>query len=266
LLVAIYEKIATASQTVPKAFSVIGHIGVLEVLLRQGNRTSPIIPELGLHELIVTACWYLWWERRKICHDERVLKPTQSALSISALALNYFRALKKNAGIRRHGWERPKEDFVKLNIDAAFSHEYFSGATGAVLRDDKGRFIAGSSCGNDHIGDAPTAEARALRDGFILTSQMGCSKLEVNSDCMEVINIMEQDGNSAGPAAAIYEECAFLARGFAKIIFSHCPRESNRVAHSLAAKAQGYQSVVWIDEPPVFILAELADDVSLFSL
>jgi hypothetical protein len=141
---------------------------------------TPKIPDLGLKELTVTACWYLWWERRKIVHDERVQKPAQSAQAISALALNYFRALKKNAGIRRHGWEKPKEDFVKLNIDAAFSHEYLSGATGAVLRDEKVRFIAGSSCGIEDIGDAPTAEARALRDGLILASQMGCSKLEVN--------------------------------------------------------------------------------------
>jgi ribonuclease HI len=240
--------------------------GVFEVLLRRGKRMAPRIPDLGLQELIVIACWYLWWERRKIVHEEKVQKAAQSAQAISVLAINYFRALKKDAGIKRHGWEKPKEGCIKLNIDAAFSHEYFSGATGVVLRDDKGMFIAACSCGIEHVGDASTAEARALKDGLVLAGQMGCSKLEVNSDCMEVINTMTQEGNSAGPAAAIYEECAFLARGFAKVTFSHCPRESNIVAHNLAAKAQGYQSVVWIDEPPDFVIAELANDVSLFTM
>ncbi|KAK1611685.1 hypothetical protein QYE76_035358 [Lolium multiflorum] len=70
----------------------------------------------------------------------------------------------------------------------------FRGATGAVLRDEKGKFIAASCCGIEHVGDVPTAEARALRDGLVLAGQMGCSKLEVNSDCMEVINTMEQEG------------------------------------------------------------------------
>jgi hypothetical protein len=65
------------------------------------------------------------------------------------------------------------------------------------LRDEKGRFIAACCCGIEHVGDAPTAEARALWDGLVLAGQMGCSKLEVNSDCMEVINTMEQEGNSA---------------------------------------------------------------------
>ena len=56
---------------------------------------------------------------------------------------------------------------------------------------------------------------------------------------MEVITTMNEGGNSAGPAAAIYEECAFLARGFSAIEFVFAPRESNQVAHVLASKAEG---------------------------
>ena len=69
-----------------------------------------------------------------------------------------------------------------------------------------------------------------------------------------------------GAAATIYEECNFLARGFASVLLSYCPRESNQVAHRLAANAVGYQSVVWIDDPPDFIGAELAKDVNLFMM
>jgi hypothetical protein len=36
------------------------------------------------------------------------------------LALNYSRAKKKEGGIIRHGWTTPREDFVKLNVDAGF--------------------------------------------------------------------------------------------------------------------------------------------------
>jgi hypothetical protein len=46
--------------------------------------------------------------------------------------------------------------------------------------------------------------------------------------------MMMDGGNSVGAAAAIYEECTFLARGFAHVMFSHSHRESNRVAHTLA--------------------------------
>ena len=80
-------------------------------------------------------------------------------------------------------------------------------------------FIVGSSCGIPHVASAPMAEARALRDGLILAGQFGCSKIIVNSNCMEVINTMNEAGNSAGPAATIYEDCTMLAKGFSSIEF-----------------------------------------------
>jgi hypothetical protein len=48
-----------------------------------------------MKELVAVACWYIWWERRKIVHEEKVQKPARSAQAIAALALNYYRALKK---------------------------------------------------------------------------------------------------------------------------------------------------------------------------
>jgi hypothetical protein len=88
-------------------------------------------------------------------------------------------------------------------------------------------------------------------------------QLEVNSDCMEVIDVMKDGGNSLGPAVAIYEECNFLSRNFSKVLFSHCPREANRVAHVLANHSEGPQSIVWIEEPPDYLFDVLADDVSM---
>jgi ribonuclease HI len=236
---------------------------VLEFLLRQSDKMSSNLSDLGLKELIVTASWYTWWERRKIAREEHVQKPARSAQAILALSLNYYRSCKVNHGIRRHGWEKPREEYVKLNIDASFSPSNFSGATGAVLRDAQGIFIAGSNCGIPHIGDATTAEARALRDGLILADQLGCNRIEVNSDCLEVIDTMRDGGNSIGPAAAIYEECSFLARGFTHVTFNHCPRESNVVARLLACKAEGPHSAVWHEDPPDFIRGQLAIDVTI---
>jgi hypothetical protein len=181
-----------------------------------------------------------------------------------SLTLNYDRALKKNARVRKEGWEKPRDCYTKLNVDAAFSVKSFLGASGALIHDHPGNFIAGSSNGIPHVDDATTAEARVLRDGLSLAGQTGCSKIEVNSDCMNVIEVMQQEGNSIGPVAAIYEECAFLSRGFAHVIYSYSPRDSNCVAHCLASRAEGSQSVVWHEDPPDFIVGLLANDVNLF--
>ena len=107
--------------------------GVMETLLRSSDKVVPGVTDLGLKELIVTACWYIWWERRKIIRDESVQKPSRSSQAIMALALNFFRSCKKASGIRRHGWEKPPEGFVKLNIGAAFSVDNFTGAVVSLI-------------------------------------------------------------------------------------------------------------------------------------
>ncbi len=52
------------------------------------------------------------------------------------------------------------------------------------------------------------AEAAALRDGLLLAQQIGCSRVEFQSDCMEVVTTMQEGGFSATAAVAIYDECS----------------------------------------------------------
>ncbi|KAE8801714.1 retrotransposon expressed [Hordeum vulgare] len=114
----------------------------------------------------------------------------------------------------------PAEGFYKLNVDAGFCSDSGTGSTGTVLRDDRGTFQAGSCSGIPFVEDASSAEARGLGDGLILANEVGLEKFVVKSDCMDVIDIMLNDGNSLGPTAAIYEECSFLAKNFSLIQFA----------------------------------------------
>jgi hypothetical protein len=59
----------------------------------------------------------------------------------------------------------------------------FTGATGAMIRDDKGLFIAcsNSNYGLPSISDTAMAEACPLSDGLLLAGHVGCTKLIVNS-------------------------------------------------------------------------------------
>ncbi|KAE8798430.1 hypothetical protein D1007_26294 [Hordeum vulgare] len=135
-------------------------------------------------------------------------------------------------------------------------------STGVVLRSDRGVFIAGSCCAISFAEDASSAEARALRDGLILASEVGVQKIIVESDCQDVIDTMLLDGNSLGPTD---EECSFLAKNFSLIQFAFCPREANMVAHSLARFAEPTRTIKWMEEPPGFLIDTLANDVSVFS-
>ncbi|VAH28550.1 unnamed protein product [Triticum turgidum subsp. durum] len=43
--------------------------------------------------------------------------------------------------IKKHGWSKPPESYVKLNIVAALSLQEEIGATGVLIRDDRGHFV-----------------------------------------------------------------------------------------------------------------------------
>jgi hypothetical protein len=146
----------------------------LEHILRKKDCMSSAVPELGLKKLMVSAYWYIWWERRKIAKDENVQKPARTSQSILALSLNYFKASKQKMGIKRHGWIRPAEDYVKLNIDAAFFCGKFFRSCGSC-HSKRPRYLPGgmlrhiTACGrcSDGRGDGSPVGAFSRRGDWV---------------------------------------------------------------------------------------------------
>ena len=105
-------------------------------------------------------------------------------------------------------------------MDASFDHDQLGRTAGAVIRDDKGNFIVGGNWRIQYCADALTAEAVALRFGLLLAQKTGCNRLIINSDNMEVIDTMMNGGQSAGPAAAIFEDCFSWPVIFLKLVLN----------------------------------------------
>ena len=66
-------------------------------------------------------------------------------MGIRAIAANFVNAFSRNAVSKRGARTRPPMGFVKLNVDAYFDHDLLKGTAGAVLRDDKEKFIVGGN-------------------------------------------------------------------------------------------------------------------------
>jgi hypothetical protein len=162
--------------------------------------------QVGLAELILTGGWYIWWERKKYVHGETVQNPTRAAMSIATLTTNYQRAMKKK--IRKpEGWKKPSEGKLLLNVDASYKSDRGTSSTGAIIRDSSGSFIAAGSCFMEHVVDASMAEVIALKEGLLMAQHIGCSQLMIQSDFLEAVETMRQDGFSATASAPVYDEC-----------------------------------------------------------
>jgi hypothetical protein len=114
-----------------------------------------------------------------------------------AITTNYVNAHSPKTTTKIGGWNRPPMGLIKLNVDL------LRGTAGAILKDDKGRFIVGGNWRIDWRADVLAAEALALRFGLVLARKASCNRLVVNFDNMEVIDTMKNGGQSAGAAAAV---------------------------------------------------------------
>jgi hypothetical protein len=74
-----------------------------------------------------------------------------------------------------------------LNLDAFFHEDSCSGATGAILRDFQGNFVAASTKYLPHVSTvAMAAEALAMREGLYLVNRMGCNNVIAESNSTEI--------------------------------------------------------------------------------
>ena len=110
--------------------------------------------------------------------------------------------------------------------------------------------------------DSFTAEAIAARFGLDLANTIGCSKIEVNSYSVEVVNALSQ-GYSSSVASSIIDDCYFMSLGFSHVIYDHYNRERNRVSHELARLARFFSPSVWMDNAPNEVIPLLVNDATL---
>lgn len=75
---------------------------VLADLLLKPTDVAPLLPDVNRRDLIATAVWYVWWERRQFTHGEQILEAARSAQAILTLAKNFSRATNVSK-IQRHG-------------------------------------------------------------------------------------------------------------------------------------------------------------------
>ena len=70
---------------------------ILEKLLCSDLEGEARIPIANGVEMIMVAAWYLWWDRRKISHDEKCDTPVRTTMSIRGIVAN---ALAMKPGVK----------------------------------------------------------------------------------------------------------------------------------------------------------------------
>jgi ribonuclease HI len=133
-------------------------------------------------------------------------------------------------------WTTPPPHQLKLNVDASFHEDMAAGATGTVVCDYQGQFVAASTNYILHVSSASMAEAIAMKEGLLLANRLGCNSIIAESDSIVTIDACNGGETWWTDSAAIFADCMDHVASIGNVSFIHCLRDANKTAHELARK------------------------------
>jgi hypothetical protein len=220
---------------------------------------DPIIPESD-RSAIVTIMWSIWTSRNNIVHDKgsldhvQSLKMTRDALALMELPRHHARILPG------HGWRPPEEGWVKINTDAGISSDTARGGAGGIAR-TKTEFFGAWCKPYPGVTDPMIAEALSLRDGVIFAQLRAFSRVVMEVDCLEIVNLWDSRAVSRSVITPVLLDIEGLASSFTSFIIQHVKRFSNMSAH-LCAKLACTQDETscWMNLVPSFLTVSCQAD------
>ncbi|XP_050222767.1 uncharacterized protein LOC126672858 [Mercurialis annua] len=197
-------------------------------------------------------CWAIWHARNQLSFNKNDI-PVDYVIALSQRTLKEFMEANKRpqekSSFQRTQWSRPATNRIKLNTDAGSTKDGNWGF-GMVCRDQDGEIIVAGNkiCqAGIHIVEG---EAQALLWGLQVAKNCSIRRLEVESDCSQLISALNHNLEYLNELGPILDEIKDTAMGFDEIRWSHLPRQANSLAHKIAADANVAEGMVWIEELP----------------
>ncbi|KAL6519935.1 hypothetical protein OROMI_032829 [Orobanche minor] len=233
-----------------------------KVGLRGGfSQLRVLDPKLAAH-LFVAVAWHIWLAR-----NDKVFNDKQPSISLvlfeSKILCNdlssAFGAISSPAVTST--WKPPAPGWVKLNTDGGTSQTKQISVIGGVCRDADGGWLWGYNKRVEFC-DPAMAEAKGLLAGLEFARERRIPRLEVESDCLLIIQILRNEASIPHPEFEdVLKKWYELLHMPWEIKVSWTGRKGNICADDLAKLSydNGGQEFFW-DLPPLECLEFLKLD------
>ncbi|XP_028773622.1 uncharacterized protein LOC114730681 [Neltuma alba] len=208
--------------------------------------------------LFAVVCWWLWRRRNLIIFEgkelrnEAIIANSKAILSSMHEIQGHLRGtpiegVKRSNGEER--WRPPDNNWIKVNVDGAYSPDRNISACGGLLRNMRGEFLRGFIF---HIGqgDALTAELQACLHGLKVAWDEGYRNVILESDATSAIELLSEDPNELHDDYVIIREARALLTREWNVKLSYAPRSCNQAADLLAKLGLGAMPGVYILQNP----------------
>ncbi|XP_074283710.1 uncharacterized protein LOC141608245 [Silene latifolia] len=211
----------------------------------------------------MVGCWAIWEHRNKVIFDNVEVEPGVVVSRVRDVIREEVGEVdgqavgrRSNGGASRHereegeGWRPATDGYVKINVDAGIKDGDWVD-TGIVCRGGRGEVLWGVSIARNQVWEAHIAEAVAVLDGLEEAARRGIQKVEVESDCLQVIEAIRKHSDGRSIFAQIIDDIVSFSSNFHSVCWLHVSRVNNCVAHALAhCIPRTIGRVVWEDGLP----------------
>ncbi|KAK1295842.1 hypothetical protein QJS10_CPB15g00882 [Acorus calamus] len=170
--------------------------------------------KLILQLALTTIFWHIWKEHNsrsfkgQITHKQTLLKFIKLSISSRLKSAKitttltpdveklmdffHFNVVQKIIRVKEVRWKPPEPGWLKLNTDGSLSDD--RGGYGALIRNDSSGFLSGLA-GRQDLPSINLLELKAIERGIWLSSQIGASKLWIESDSTTALGWIKGKGS-----------------------------------------------------------------------
>ena len=205
--------------------------------------------------IFIISIWQIWIHRNELVfrtgkgNPNLAMRCIQSSAEFFSIGMNTKIHLSKICV--PVAWQKPPARWVKLNTDGSALGNPGRAGGGGVIRNHLGHWIKGFSRA---LGTTNSfiAELWALRDGLIMSKELGISNLIVELDALSVIHMLSSD-KPCLIMEPLLSDCRSLFNAIPNKRIPHVYREANQCADALARLGSNVipSFVVFVEPPPV---------------
>ena len=226
---------------------------------------SWILNNQGNSELFGMTTWGIWSQRNQV-HNHQPCYTSDQIVPQAKERLNEFFAVlppvPAKAPKPQVVWKPPDRMLVKINFDGAIFKTENRSRTGVVIRDHTGAILASQaqsfSPALTPVEIEVVAAARALEFGL----ETGSVEAILEGDSELIMNSLKAGGDTIALVQPLVQDAIIFSNFYTKLLYSHCRRDNNKLAHSLARYSANVSDyVVWMEEVPLSLFSVAQNDL-----
>ncbi|XP_020155367.1 uncharacterized protein [Aegilops tauschii subsp. strangulata] len=212
----------------------------------------------------------LWLARNDTRDGERIEEANMVARRAAALMIEWKdrrgQTETSTTPTQRAAWEPPEAGWLKDNVDGAMSRAKQGRGGGVVFRDEDGAFRGADAVFLPEITSAEVAELQACRRAVELALQRGVPKLHLETDCLNVARMLNEQDRNLSAVGILVEEIKLMATNLGEFKATWVRREANKANHEIARFGFcNSVSVSWEMSPPDCILSIVSDELPILA-